>query len=174
MRHFLLPLIAVFCSIFMTSCGEDNPILGVKDVTKADLTTPLFFAYDNTLDKDVKKIWAFNDTEAAKGTITVVGDNILRINTEWYYDIWTYSGSKLTLGKEENKRTYDLKKVTVLGYDAISFGTTYVCTPSSNKSIDGVAYESNWYSRGLTDNAFWDAIRKSKVENTDVDITLTK
>ena len=71
MKRFLLPLIALVLSLFATSCG-DNPILDVKEVTKSDLTSPLFLAFDNTLDEPVKKIWAFNDKEAVKGTITVV------------------------------------------------------------------------------------------------------
>ena len=173
MKHYLFLLITVVCSLFLTSCGEDS-ILGVKAVEKTDLTTPLFLAFDNTLDSDVKKIWAFNETEAVKGTITEVGENILRVNTDWYYDSWSYTSNRLTLGKDESKKTYDLAKVTVLGYEAISFGKTYVCIPSTNRTIDGTNYESDWYSRGLTNKAFWEALRKSHADGASVDIQLNK
>ncbi len=172
MKHYLFPLIAVVFSIFMSSCTENNPLLNVNDVQKSDLTNPLFLAFDNTLDSSVKKIWAFNDNEAAKGTISVIDDNILRVKTDWYFDTWSLSGYRLTLGTGENKRTYDLKQASVLGYSAIAFGTTYVCTPSSNKSLDGMRYEEEWFSRGLTVNAFWEALRKSYTDGTNVDIKL--
>lgn len=171
MKHYLFPLIAVVFSIFMSSC-ENNPILNVNDVQKSDLTNPLFLAFDNTLDSNNKKIWAFNDNEAAKGTISVIDDNTLRLKTDWYFDTWSLSGNRLTLGTGENKRTYDLKQASVIGYSAIAFGTTYVCTPSSNKSLDGIRYEEDWFSRGLTINAFWEALRKSYTDGTNVDIKL--
>ena len=68
--------------------------------------------------------------------------------------------------------TYELNQVSVLGYNAISFGTTYVCTPSTNKGINGVRYDDDWYNRGLTKAAFWDALRKSYTQNMTVDIQL--
>lgn len=172
MKRCLLPMIAVLLGLFATSCG-DNPILDLKEVTKSDLTTPLFLAFDNTLDEPVKKIWAFNDREAAKGTITVVGDDILRISCEWYFASWNYSGRTLSL-TGDNKKTYELTQVSVLGYSGIAFGTTYVCIPSTNRGINGTRYEDDWYSRGLTDNAFWDALRKSNADVTPVDIRLNK
>ena len=171
MKRYLFPFVALILSIFMSSCG-DNPILDVDDVEKSDLTTPLFLAFDNTLDKSEKKIWAFNENEAAKGTITVVNNNTLRINTDWYFDSWSLSGRKLTLVSESNKRTFDLNQVSVLGYNAISLGTSYVCIPSTNKGLDGVLYEDEWYSRGLTKAAFWEALRKAYADKTSVDITL--
>ena len=173
MKNYLLPLIAVAFSLFLSSCG-DNPVLDVKEVTKSDLTTPLFLAFDNTLGEPNKKIWAFNESEAVKGTITVVNDDLLRVKTEWYFKSWTYSGRNLTLTGDNIKKTYELFEVSVLGYRGISFGTTYVCVPSTNKSIDGVNYEVEWYNRGLTANAFWDALRKSNDEGTIVDIKLNK
>ena len=171
MKRYFFPLVAVIFSIFMSSCG-DNPILDVDQVEKSDLTTPLFLAYDNTLDKSDKKIWAFNETEAAKGTITVMDNGNLRIKTDWYFDSWSYTGKTLSLVSETNKKTYELNKVSVLGYNAISFGTTYVCTPSTNWSINGKRVEEDWYSRGLTNSAFWDALRKSYTDNISVDIKL--
>lgn len=172
MRLYLFPLIAVVFSIFMSSCTENNPIMNMNDVQKTDLTNPLFLAYDNTLDSNNKKIWAFNDKEAVKGTISVIDDNTLRVKTDWYFDTWSLSGYKLTLGTGENKRTYDLKQASVLGNSAIVFGTTYVCTPSSNKSLDGKRYEEDWFSRGLTINAFWEALRKSYTDGVSVDLSL--
>ena len=174
MKHYLFPLIAIICCIFLSSCGSDNPIFDVADVEKSDLTTPLFLAFDNTLDKSEKKIWAFNETEAAKGTITVVGSDILRIKTDWYFGSWSLSGLRLSLTAENNNKTYDLKQVKVLTYNAIAFGTTYVCIPSNNKGLDGVRYEDDWLNRGLTKSAFWDALRESYTEGTSVDIKLTK
>jgi hypothetical protein len=103
-----------------------------------------------------------------------VNDDLLRIKTEWYFKSWTYSGRNLTLTGDNIKKTYELFEVSVLGYRGISFGTTYVCVPSTNKSIDGVNYEVEWYNRGLTANAFWDALRKSNDEGTIVDIKLNK
>ena len=173
MKRFLLPLIALVLSLFATSCG-DNPILDVKEVTKSDLTSPLFLAFDNTLDEPVKKICAFNDKEAVKGTITVVSDDLLRIKSEWYFTSWSYSGKILSLTNDTEKKTYELNQVSVLGYNAISFGTTYVCVPSSNKSISGARYEDDWYSRGLNSNTFWEAIRKSNADGASVDFKLNK
>ena len=175
MKHYLFPLIAMICSIFMTSCGIDNnPLLGMDDVETSDLTTPLFLSYDNTLDKSEKKIWAFNNTEVVKGTITVVGDDVLRVKADWFFNSWSLSGKKLTLSSEDMNKTYDLRQVSLLSYNAIAFGTTYVCIPSTNKSLDGVRYEDDWHTRGLTKNAFWEAFRQSYAEGTSVDITLTK
>ena len=114
MKRYFLPLVAVLFSIFMSSCG-DNPILDVDQVEKSDLTTPLFLAYDNTLDKSDKKVWAFNETEAAKATITVMDNGNLRIKTDWYFDSWSYSGKILSLVSEANKKTYELNQVSVLG-----------------------------------------------------------
>lgn len=171
MKRYFFPLVAVIFSIFMSSCG-DNPILDVEKVEKSDLTTPLFLAYDNTLDKSDKKIWAFNETEAAKGTITVMDNGNLRIKTDWYFGSWSYSGKILSLVSETDKKTYELNQVSVLGYNAISFGTTYVCMPSTNWSINGKRVEEDWYSRGLTNSAFWDALRKSYTDNISVDIKL--
>ena len=171
MKRYFFPLVAVLFSIFMSSCG-DNPILDVDDVEKSDLTTPLFLAFDNTLDKSEKSIWAFNDNEAAKGTITVMDNDILRIKTDWYFDSWSLTGKKLTLVSDGNKRTYDLNQVSVLGYNAIAFGSAYVCIPSTNKGISGVRYDDDWYNRGLTKAAFWEALRKSFTQNTSVDIKL--
>ena len=171
MKRYFFPLIAVLFSIFMSSCG-DNPILDLDGVEKSDLTTPLFLAYDNTLDKSDKKVWAFNETQAAKAEITVMNNGNLRIKTDWYFDSWSYSGKILSLVSETNKKTYELNQVSVLGYNAISFGTTYVCTPSTNKGINGVRYDDDWYNRGLTKAAFWDALRKSYTQNMTVDIQL--
>lgn len=173
MRRYLLPLVAIVISLFMTSCG-DNPIVDVKEVAKSDLTTPLFLAFDNTLDEPVKKIWAFNDKEAVKGTITVVNDKLLRFKAEWFFSSWSYSGMTLNLTSDDNKKTYELHQVSVLGYKAISFGTAYVCIPSTNKGIDGICYQEDWFSRGLTASAFWEAMRKSSVDGTTVDFTLNK
>lgn len=173
MKHSVLLLTAVLCSLFITSCGlDDNPIIGVNEVEKSDLTTPLFLAFDNTLDKSTKKIWAFNETEAVKGTVTVEDNTTLRVKTEWFFDSWSYASRKLTLKNKDGQKTYDLNQVSVLSYNAISFGTTYVCIPSSNKSLDGVRYEDDWYNHGLTRQAFWDALRKSYEEGINVDIKL--
>ncbi len=174
MKRYLFPLIAVVFSIFATSCG-DNPIVNVNEVQKSDLTSPLFLSFDNTLDKPTKKVWSFNNTEAVKGTITIVDDDILRISTEWYFNSWSLSGIRLTLNDQDgDTRTYDLSQVSILGYNAIGFGTTYVCIPSSNKGIDGTQYEQEWFSRGLTVNALWDAYRMSYSQRKTVDIKLNK
>ena len=117
MKHYFFPLVAVVFSIFMSSCG-DNPILDMDQVEKSDLTTPLFLAYDNTLDKSDKKVWAFNETQAAKAEITVMNNGNLRIKTDWYFDSWSYSGKILSLVSESNKKTYELNQVSVLGYKA--------------------------------------------------------
>ena len=102
-------------------------------------------------------------------------DDILRISTEWYFNSWSLSGPRLTLNEQDgNTRTYDLSQVSVLGYNAIGFGTTYVCIPSSNKGIDGTQYEQEWFSRGLTVNALWDAYRISYSQSKTVDIKLNK
>ena len=173
MKKYLFALTAVVCGMFLTmgftSCG-DNPILALDDVEKSDLTSPLYLAYDNSQDSNTKKIWAFNNTEAAMGTVTVVENTYLRIKTDLYYDSWNISGKKLNLG---DKKSYDIKKVVVLSYNAISFGG-YICIPSSYRTLDGANYENEWYSRGLTDQAFWDALRKSNEENASVDIKLNK
>ena len=176
MKLKTLLLITVLSSLFITSCGlEDNPIIGVDGVEKSDLTTPLFLAYDNTLDKSTKKIWAFNETEAAKGTITVVDNSTLRIKAEWFFESWSFANKKLTLkSKDETQRTYDLNQVSVLSYNAIAFGTTYVCIPSTNKTLDGVRYEDDWFNHGLTRQAFWDALRKSYEDGSNVEIKFTK
>jgi hypothetical protein len=175
MKKNYFTLAAIVCSLFLamvfSSCGKDNPLLNLDDVVKSDLTGPLFLAYDNTLGATTKKIWAFNETEAAKGTITVVGDDILRIQTDWFFSSWSYVGNNLTLKGEETK-SYNLKKVNVLTYSAIAFSNNYVCIPSSNRSIDNVNYENEWLNRGLTKQAFWDALRKSNAEKTSVDIKL--
>lgn len=171
MKHYLFLSVAILCSIFMSSCGVDD-VVGVDDVQKSDLTSPLFLAYDNTLDQTEKKIWAFNETEAVKGTITVVGDNILRVKSDWFFNSWNLSGLRLTLTGTDINKNYDLKQVKVLTYYAIAFGTSYVCIPSSNKGLDGVRYEEVWNSRGLTNTKFWEALRKSNAENTSVDIKL--
>lgn len=173
MKRFLLSLITVVLCLFVTSCGNES-ILDVKEVAKSELTTPLFLAFDNSLDEPVKKIWAFNEKEAVKGTITVVDDNLLRFKTEWYFGSWSYSGRTLTLTGDENKKTYDLTQVTVLGYKAIAFGTAYVCVPSTNQSLSGVRYEEDWYNRGLTSKAFWEAMRASGVDGSSVDFKLQK
>lgn len=174
MKHYLFPLVAVILCLFTVSCG-DNPILDVNQVEKSDLTSPLFLAFDNTLDKSTKKIWAFSDAEAVKGTITVVGTDVLSVNAEWYFTSWSLSGKILTLNeKDGNKRTYELNQVSVLGYNAISFGTAYVCIPSTNRGLDGVRYEDDWYNRGLTDKIFWDAMRKSYEIRANVEIKLNK
>ena len=173
MKHYLFPLIAVICCLFMSSCGEDNPIIGLGDVEKSDLTGPWFLAYDNTLDEPTKKIWAFNETEAAKGSITLVDKSTLRITTDWFFNSWTLANKQLTL-EGENKKVYDLKQVSVLSYTAIAFGTTYVCIPSTNKGLNGIRYEDDWSKGGLTRNAFWEALRKSYTEGTSVDIKLNK
>lgn len=174
MKKYLFALTALVCGLFLTmsfnSCGLDDDILDVDDVEKSDLTNPLFLAYDNTIDNPTKKIWAFNNTEAVMGTISVVGDDILRINTEAYYDSWSISDKKIHLG---DKKSYGIKKVVVLGYNAIAF-SNYICIPSSNKSLDGAHYEDEWLHRGLTEQAFWDALRKSNAENINVDIKLNK
>lgn len=176
MKHYLLPLATVIFSIFLTSCGEDNSILGLGDVQKSDLTTPLFLAADNTLGDDTKEIWAFNDTEAVKGTITVVGDNTLRFHSDWFFNTWSYSNKTLTLGQDQNRQTYNLKKVSVLGYNAIVFaeGTKiyYTCIPSSNWSLNGKHVEDDWYSRGLTKEKFWNAFRESNTDKKSVEVTL--
>lgn len=178
MKHYLFPLITIICSIFMTSCGSDSPIFNMDDVEKSDLTTPLFLAYDNTLDKNEKLIWAFNETEAVKGTITVVDNGVLRFKSVLFYNTWSYSNKRLTLGQDEGMQYYDLKKVSVLGYDAIAFadGTKiiYTCTPSTNWSINGSRVEENWLTHGLTRAKFWDAFRQSNAEKTEVDVYLTK
>lgn len=172
MRYYLLPLIAIVFSLFGTSCG-DNPILDVNDVTKADLTTPLFLAFDNTLDKPTKKIWAFNETEAVKGTITLEGNDILRVNVDWFFSSWNLANMTLTLDGEI-KKYYDLKQVSVLNYSAIAFGTTYVCVPSTNKGLNGVRYEDEWFNSGLTRAMFWEALHKAHTQGTSVDIKLNK
>ena len=171
MKRYLLPLIAVVISLFATSCG-DNPVLDVKEVVKTDLTNPLFLAFDNTLDAPVKKVWAFNEKEAVKGTISVVNDDLLRFKAEWYFGSWSYSGRTLTLTGDENKKTYELTQVALLGYNAIAFGTAYVCVPSTSKGLDGIRYEDDWYNRGLTENAFWEAMRSSYADGTNVDFKL--
>ncbi len=172
MKHYFLPLFAVLFSLFATSCG-DNSILDVNQVVKTDLTSPLFLAFDNTLDKPTKKIWAFNVSEAAKGTIALEDNHILRVNTEWYFKSWSLSGPRLTLiDQSDNKKTYDLSQVSVLGYNAIAFSTNYVCIPSSNRGIDGEQFEEEWLRRGVTDNVLWDALRKSYDEGSTVNIKL--
>jgi len=176
MKKYLFATIAAFAgTLFLTlglnSCGTDNPLLGVDEVEVADLTSPLFMAYDNTLDKNTKLFWAFTQTEAAKGSITVKGDT-LTIKTDWFFNSWKLSSRKLYLGDEG--RSYDLKIVSVLSYQAITFGGTYVCIPSSNKTIDGVNLEERWYSKGLTRQLFWDAIHKSYDDKAGVDIKLSK
>lgn len=175
MKKCLFVLTSVVFSVFLmmglNSCGlTDNPILGVDDVEKSDLTTPLFLSYDDTMDKGTKKIWAFSATEAAKGTITVIGSDILRIKADALYNSWSISGKKITLGEE---KVYDIKKVQVFNYNAIAF-SGYICIPSSNKSLNGNYYEDEWMSRGLTLQAFWDALNKSYLEGEAVDIMLKK
>ena len=120
----------------------------------------------------VKKIWAFNEKEAVKGTISVVNDDLLRFKAEWYFESWSYSGRTLTLTGDENKKTYDLTQVALLGYNAIAFGTAYVCVPSTSKGLDGIRYEDDWYNRGLTENAFWEAMRSSYADGTNIDFKL--
>ena len=161
MKKCLFALTAVVFSMFLAmglnSCGITDDLLDVDDVEKSDLTSPMFLAYDNTLDKGTKKIWAFNATEAAKGTITVVSDKILKISAIDFYNSWNITGKKITLGEE---KTYDIKQVQVLGYNAIAF-SGYICIPSSNRSLDGKRYEDDWRARGLTTQAFWNALRES-------------
>ena len=161
MKHYLFTLTAAVFSFLLligvNSCGITDELLDLDSVDKMDLTNPLFLAYDNTLDSSPKKIWAFTSTEAAQATITVVSDNTLRINTKLLFDSWSISGKKIILG---DKKTYDMKKVSVLNYDAIMIGG-YICIPSTNKSLDGKHYESDWYSRGLTDQTFWNALHES-------------
>lgn len=174
MKHYYLPLIAVLFSLFATSCG-DNSILDVDRVVKTDLTSPLFLAFDNTIDKPTKKIWAFNVSEAAKGTIAIVGNDVLRVNTEWYFKSWSLSGPRLTLiDQNDNKKTYDLSQVRVLGYNAIAFSTSYVCIPSSNRGIDGEPLEEELLRHGVTDNVLWEVLRKSYEEGSTLDIKLNK
>jgi hypothetical protein len=174
MKKYLFALTAIVCGLFLTmslnSCGIDDDILDVDDVEKTDLTYPLFLAYDNTIDSNTKKIWAFNDTEAAMGTVSLVGSDVLRIRTEAFYNSWSISNKKINLG---DKKSYGIKKVIVLGYNAIAF-SNYICIPSSNKSLDGAHYEDEWFRRGLTEQAFWDALHKSNTENINVDIKLDK
>lgn len=175
MKKCLFVLTSVVFSMFLmmglNSCGlTDNPILGLDDVEKSDLTTPLFLSYDNTMDKSTKKIWAFNATQAAKGTITVVGSDLLRIQADALYASWSITGKKITLGEE---KVYDIKKVQVFNYNAIAF-SGYICIPSSNKSLDGYYYEDEWMSHGLTPQAFWDALNKSYLDGKYVEIKLKK
>lgn len=173
MKHYLLPLIAVLFSLFATSCG-DNSILDVNQVEKTDLTSPLFLAFDNTIDKPTKKIWAFNVSEAAKGTITL-GDTFLSVNTEWYFKSWSLSGPRLTLiDQSDNKKTYDLSQVSVLGYNAIAFSTSYVCIPSTNRGLDGEQVEEELLRHGVTDNVLWEVLRKSYEEGCSLTIKLNK
>ena len=173
MKHFLLTLSAAACGLLLLigvqSCGITDEILDLGNVEKADLTNPLFLSYDNTMDSKTKKVWAFNATEAAQATITVVSDKKLCINTKLYFESWSISGKKITLGES---KTYDMKKVTVLSYDAIKIGG-YICIPSTNKSLDGKYYEDEWFASGLTTQQFWNALRESySKEGESVDIML--
>ena len=173
MKHCLLTLSAALVGLLLligvNSCGITDEILDVENVEKSNLTNPLFLSYDNTLDSKTKKIWAFNANEAAQATITMVSNKILRINTKLFFDSWSISGKKITLG---DSKTYDIKKVTVLSYDAIAFGG-YICIPSTNKSLDGNRYEDDWFAGGLTNQIFWNALRESYSKNgEDVDIML--
>ena len=174
MKRYLLILAAVVLGVYLAtglnSCGIADDILDLENVEKSDLTNPLFLAYDNTLDSKTKKVWVFNATEAVQATITMQTDQILTISTKLYFDTWSISVKKITLG---DSKTYDMKRVSVLGYDAIAIGG-YICIPSTNKSLDGKRYEDDWFSRGLTEQAFWDALRKSYQNNDNVQITLNK
>ena len=174
MKQYLLIMAAVVLGVYLatgiTSCGIADEILDLDNVEKTDLTNPLFLAYDNTLDSKTKKIWAFNATEAVQATITVESDQILIINTKLYFDNWSISGKKITLG---DSKSYEMKRVSVLGYNAIAIGG-YICIPSTNKSLDGKRYEDDWFSRGLTEQAFWDALRTSYQDNANYQITLNK
>ena len=102
MKHCLLTLSAALVGLLLligvNSCGITDEILDVENVEKSDLTNPLFLSYDNTLDSKTKKIWAFNANEAAQATITMVSNKILRINTKLFFDSWSISGKKITLG----------------------------------------------------------------------------
>ena len=169
MKKYLIAIVAMVLSLGMavglTACGDDEPKVITETPVKSDLVSPMFL-YSSNSETSYIAFRSFTDTEAAYGTMTVVGDNTLRVQCSSLYTPWSLNDRTLTLGEN---RTYTVSVGNYNNAKVVTIEGT-MCLPS-NATVNGTTMEAIMAPTGITKQILWNAIREAYNNHMWSDIT---
>jgi len=168
MKKYIKFSVVLICCMIMgfslSSCGDDDEPIISTNVTKADLTGPMFlFANPSSGITSIVNgfsFWSFSNDKAAYGKFTTHGARAY-LECSAIYSNWSIENGVLKLGNDIN---YQMAKTSLLGVKAFAI-KTQIFVPSNN-TIAGLKAEGIFTNLNYDKARLWRALEKAKASQS--------